>query len=410
MTDVEEVTHRRRMIRTRARDVARVERSDVGGVPIVDSHGARDIDDDDVDERTPKEFERRLGSPSETHDEDISRALLEALMAMRATQVRMNAKLSWITRSLPKVYDAVTNECANAIEANTQAIDRVNAEVKMMRVDVMSESALGRMGRATQAMGGSTTTTSAAGAANAAAGEGDERDGGAILRSQSQSPTGTAIQWDRRRVVFDEIESDNEYVKNLPKLGHISAAGELSVPDKEYQQRAGYGPTSAKILKKKTAKLEDPRKWSREKWLSHLRAHSAQLFGTLDDLSIGEMVDSAKCLFVQRGARVVTQGERGDSMFVLVLGKMHVVVTQPGINRGESLQVQTLLQGDFFGEIALMTGDERRATVMAPYEGDGNVWVLEFSKRELGSVLLARQEVLRALTDVCANRKLESLA
>jgi CRP-like cAMP-binding protein len=154
-------------------------------------------------------------------------------------------------------------------------------------------------------------------------------------------------------------------------------------------------------------KAEDPRKWSRQKWLSHLRATAPKLFGTLDDLSIGDMLDGSKCCFVRRGARVVRQGERGTSMFVVVLGKMHVVVTDAAKNRGEPLQVATMLAGDFFGEIALMTGEERRATVMAPYEGDGNVWVLEFSKSDVGSVILARPNVLRTLTDVCADRRLE---
>ena len=154
---------------------------------------------------------------------------------------------------------------------------------------------------------------------------------------------------------------------------------------------------------------EDPRKWTRKKWLQRLREQTPKIFGVLDDVAVSDMLDGSKCYFVRRGARVVRQGERGSSMFVIVLGKMHVVVTDPLKNRGESLQVATLLPGDFFGEIALMTGDVRRATVMAPYEGDGNVWVLEFSKQDLGSVLLARPNVMRALTDVCADRKLDKI-
>ena len=54
---------------------------------------------------------------------------------------------------------------------------------------------------------------------------------------------------------------------------------------------------------------------------------------------------------------MVRQGERGSSMFIIVLGKVHVVVTDSLKNRGEPLQVATLLPGDFFGEIALITGE-----------------------------------------------------
>jgi len=350
-------------------------------------------------------------------DMDVTRAVLEALTAMQDTQTRMNSKLAWITRSLPKVYDAVVNDCASAIEVSAGKIDRVSAQVGAL---VASTSAVmkggeRRGGAATPAdedSGSARATTTTVPAVVARGGGGSAQN--SVPSSRSQSPTRAARGGApaRRRVAFGEVESHNEYVKTLPKIGHISDARELTAGEQRDgygPQRAGYGPTSVKHAKKKVVKLEDPRKWSREKWLQHLRAHSATLFGDLDDLSIGDMVDSAKCFFVQRGARVVTQGEQGDSMYVVVLGKMHVVVTQPGVNRGESLQVATLLQGDFFGEIALMTGEVRRATVMAPYEGDGNVWVLEFSKKEIGSVMLARQDILRALTDVCANRKLDNL-
>ena len=347
-------------------------------------------------------------------DMDVTRAVLEALTAMQDTQARMNSKLAWITRSLPKVYDAVVNDCAKAIEASAGKIDRVSAQVGALASSaVMTGGERRRGGGATTAdedSGSPRATTATTTAAAVARGGGGSAQN-SVPSSRSQSPTRTArgVAPARRRVAFGEVESRNEYVKNLPKIGHISDARELTAGEQRGPQRAGYGPTSVKHVKKKVVKLEDPRKWSREKWLHHLRAHSATLFGDLDDLSIGDMVDSAKCFFVQRGARVVTQGEQGDSMYVVVLGKMHVVVTQPGVNRGESLQVATLLQGDFFGEIALMTGEVRRATVMAPYEGDGNVWVLEFSKKEIGSVMLARQDILRALTDVCANRKLDNL-
>jgi CRP-like cAMP-binding protein len=140
-----------------------------------------------------------------------------------------------------------------------------------------------------------------------------------------------------------------------------------------------------------------------------LRTKAAKLFGSLDDLAVADLLDGSKCYFVQRGVRVVKQGDRGDSMYIVILGKLHVIVTSSA-NRGEPMQIATMLPGDFFGEIALMTGEERRATVMAPYEGDGNVWILEFSKRDVGSTILARPSILRALTDVCADRRLEKIA
>lgn len=45
--------------------------------------------------------------------------------------------------------------------------------------------------------------------------------------------------------------------------------------------------------------------------------------------------------------------------------------------------------------------------VMVLYEGDGNVWVLEFFKFDVGSVILVCFNVLRTFIDVCVDRRFE---
>ena len=347
----------------------------------------------------------------------IQRAMLETLTAMQEMQVRMNGKLAWISRSLPKIYDAVANDVPMSIDEQGVKIEALSARVSVMAARSTTTAAAAAAttmgGTGAYGSGRDTPNDSPQSFGRSASMDsngrgGDQTGNGSGQPSRTDSPAfgGERAARVALTVKHAEIANEHEVASTLPRLGQVGPDEDKAAP-----AHGALNMHAAKLSQKKkvTTKLEDPRKWPRERWITHLRQHSARLFADLDDLSIGDLLNGAKCYFIQRGARIVRQGERGDSMYVIILGKVHVVATHPTVNRGEPLQVATMLPGDFFGEIALITGEERRATVMAPYEGDGNVWVLELSKKDVGSVILARPNVLRVLTDVCADRRLEKL-
>jgi hypothetical protein len=344
----------------------------------------------------------------------IQRAMLETLAAMQEMQVRMNGKLAWISRSLPKIYDAVANDVPTSIDEQGVKIEALSARVSAMAARATTTAAATMGGTGAYGSGRDTPNDSRQQSFGRSAsmdsnGRGGDRTGnssGQLSRTDSPALGGERAARVALTVKHAEIANEHEVASTLPRLGQVGPDEDKAAP-----AHGAVNMHAAKLSQKKkvATKLEDPRKWPRERWITHLRQHSARLFADLDDLSIGDLLNGAKCYFIQRGARIVRQGERGDSMYVIILGKAHVITTHPTVNRGEPLQVATMLPGDFFGEIALMTGEERRATVMAPYEGDGNVWVLELSKKDVGSVILARPNVLRVLTDVCADRRLEKL-
>lgn len=62
------------------------------------------------------------------------------------------------------------------------------------------------------------------------------------------------------------------------------------------------------------------------------------------------------------GAEIVRQGERGDDLYLIESGRAEVRV---GRDAERQVAVATLGPGDFFGEIALLTGAERIASVVA---------------------------------------------
>ena len=65
------------------------------------------------------------------------------------------------------------------------------------------------------------------------------------------------------------------------------------------------------------------------------------------------------------GEPVIRQGNPGDSLFVIMSGRVEVTVVQEG---APSVRLATLEEADYFGEMSLMTGAPRSATVAALVE------------------------------------------
>jgi Cyclic nucleotide-binding domain len=82
------------------------------------------------------------------------------------------------------------------------------------------------------------------------------------------------------------------------------------------------------------------------------------------DLTTQEFIAVA-ILLVRRVAKVgeviVREGDPGDSMFIVSTGEVRATV----LRDGQQLPVATMRDGDFFGEMAVLSGEPRTATVTA---------------------------------------------
>ncbi len=65
---------------------------------------------------------------------------------------------------------------------------------------------------------------------------------------------------------------------------------------------------------------------------------------------------------VERGSYVIRSSEESSTLFFLVSGKLRVEVSS---SEGKELSIALLNEGDFFGELSLLTGSKRSADVTA---------------------------------------------
>ncbi len=100
-----------------------------------------------------------------------------------------------------------------------------------------------------------------------------------------------------------------------------------------------------------------------------------------------------------QGDVIVKQGDQGDSLFIVVEG---VVGVQVQTDDGRTKEVARLGAGDFFGEMALLTGESRTATVIALVDTD----VFELTKSDIQPLIEEQPEVSKMVSRVLTQRQM----
>jgi small-conductance mechanosensitive channel len=97
------------------------------------------------------------------------------------------------------------------------------------------------------------------------------------------------------------------------------------------------------------------------------------------------------------GETVIRAGEPGSSMFVVHNGRVNVQLSDNGRPRS----LATLNEGDFFGEMALFTGEPRTANVVAVEETE----VLEIGHDAMKRVFDSNPDLVESLSHIIAERR-----
>ncbi|MEO8668432.1 MAG: cyclic nucleotide-binding domain-containing protein [Bauldia sp.] len=111
---------------------------------------------------------------------------------------------------------------------------------------------------------------------------------------------------------------------------------------------------------------------------------------------------AARCHIVtfRKGAEMMTEGEFGSSMFAIVAGTVAVTVAD---RRGAEHDVAHLGEGEIVGEMSLLTGARRSATVVVSDE----VVALEITKVALEQVLARAPDLIDRFGAILARRQAE---
>jgi hypothetical protein len=117
---------------------------------------------------------------------------------------------------------------------------------------------------------------------------------------------------------------------------------------------------------------------------------STPLFEGFSEEELVAVIRGLRLLTFEPGDVLVTEGAAGASLFILTTGRVKAFVKNA---RGESVKVHELAEGSFFGEISILTGRPRTATLTAAAPCE----VLELDKATLDTITQTHPHVLEVL-------------
>jgi len=129
---------------------------------------------------------------------------------------------------------------------------------------------------------------------------------------------------------------------------------------------------------------------------------ASSLFASFKREALIEVLASTELRSYDAGDIIVTEGESGSSLFLIVNGVVKVFTrTEDGAN----LQLAELGLGDFFGEVSLLTGKPRTATITAHTD----VTAIELDRTDFDSIVKNHPEARTTLEDFYKRRADETV-
>jgi CRP-like cAMP-binding protein len=187
------------------------------------------------------------------------------------------------------------------------------------------------------------------------------------------------------------------YTDNFERLEHI----ESRVMDLIWYffKREGIViPFPIRDVNMRRVTVEDEARQMRAAAADHLERISAvDIFKPLSDEERARLAAHVREQIFAAGEMLVQQGDEGQTFYIITSGEVEVSVTQ-----GKRQVVLTRLgEGEFFGEMTLLTGEQRNATVTARTDTE----VLALSHTVLAPILKANEQLADDLAGVLARRQ-----
>lgn len=194
--------------------------------------------------------------------------------------------------------------------------------------------------------------------------------------------------WARERGLMDY--TGNECIPRTASLLEAQMRGDKSLID-TLQRRDGYGSG---------LETDDPASMQAEPLVSEIATilRRVPVFKPLTNREVDKLAGRARRVIYGPHDRIVIQGDKGASLFVVEAGFVEVLVRQAD---GHDIAVATLEPGAVFGEAALLTGVERTATVRSM----GESILYEISKQALQPIIESRPQLVVELSLLMASRQ-----
>jgi hypothetical protein len=126
------------------------------------------------------------------------------------------------------------------------------------------------------------------------------------------------------------------------------------------------------------------------------------LFAGFDQQELAAIIKGLSFVGCEPGDVLVGEGAPGDSMFVIVSGRAKAYVRD---RKGNYMKIKELSEGDFFGEVSVLTGKPRTATITAATE----VELLELDKPTLDGITQKYPRVREVLQEFQKKRAQEAV-
>jgi len=122
-----------------------------------------------------------------------------------------------------------------------------------------------------------------------------------------------------------------------------------------------------------------------------------KLFGQLDEATLRDTVANIEWVHLKRGERLFRQGDRGDSLYIVISGRLRAVVES---GSGTEQVVGEITPPESVGEMALFTGEDRSASIYAIRDSD----LVKFSKSEFERLIERYPLALMQITKIIIHR------
>ncbi|MGE3466775.1 MAG: cyclic nucleotide-binding domain-containing protein, partial [Pyrinomonadaceae bacterium] len=127
------------------------------------------------------------------------------------------------------------------------------------------------------------------------------------------------------------------------------------------------------------------------------RLNRVSIFAPLSEQEIEQLANVSTSRVYAPGEAIVRAGQEGTSMFVIIRGSVKVQIEERGVQR----TVNTLKENAFFGEMSLLTGEPRSATVAATEESE----VLRIDRSGLKNIFENNPNLVETITELIEERR-----